>query len=182
MLAHFDFQKTLQASAYLLKKANKSMPYLKLIKLLYIADKEMLLEHGIVITCDQYYAMPHGPVLSTTYDLIKGTGLPESSTWRTYIITDNYQVKLVNDPGIEDLSEADTDMLDQVYDKYGQWTSNRIENLTHDFTEWKNRPAAVSTSVLFTPEDILRENGCEDIIPAYQEHIEIAKELDMLFS
>ena len=36
-------------SAYLLKKANKSMPYLKLLKLLYIADKE-----GIQVNDDIY--------------------------------------------------------------------------------------------------------------------------------
>lgn len=182
MLAHFDFQKTLQASAYLLKKANAPMKYLKLLKLLYIADKEMLLTCGIVITCDQYYAMPHGPVLSTTYDLIKGANLPESSIWRDYIKNVNdYQVELVKDPGVEELSEADTDTLDHVYDEYGRWTSRQIENFTHKFPEWKNRPDAVSTSVRFTPEDILRENDCEDLIPVYQEHINIAREFDLLF-
>ena len=183
MLAHFDFDKTLQASAYLLKKANEPMKYIKLLKLLYLADKEMLLTYGIVITCDQYCAMPHGPVLSRTYDLIKGVSLPESPAWNAYIEKiGKYFVNLTSDPGTEWLSEVDIETLDHVYEQYGSWGSKKIEIFTHEFPEWKNRPAAIRTSVPFTPIDILRENGKENIIPVYQEHIDIAKDLEWLNS
>ena len=183
MLAHFDFQKTLQASAYLLKKANAPMKYIKLLKLLYMADKEMLLQYGTVITCDQFCAMPHGPVLSKTYDLIKGVLLPESSAWNSYIKrTANYMVELIADPGIEDLSEADTDALDHVYEEFGNLDSNQIEQHTHEFPEWKNRPGAQNSSIPFTPVDVLRENGKKQLIPVYLEHLNIARALEWLNS
>lgn len=58
MLAHFDFKKTLQSAAYLLKKNGGSMEIDKLLYLLYLADREMLLNHGLVITCDEYRMIP----------------------------------------------------------------------------------------------------------------------------
>ncbi len=183
MLAHFDFPKTLQASAYLLKKANAPMKYLKLLKLLYLADREMLLNHGLVITCDNYCAMKHGPVPSHTYDIIMGRDPVNCPEWNHFIQpTGNKCVELIIDPGIEELSEADTDYLDDVFNRYGSWNVWQVRDFTHTLPEWINRPEEKNTSsVPFTPIDILRENGCEDVIPVYQEHIDIARELDLLF-
>lgn len=183
MLAHFDFKTTLQASAYLLKKANAPMEYLKLLKLLYLADREMLLKHGLVITCDNYCAMKHGPVPSYTYDIIKGDDSESCRIWNIHIKhCKKASVYLVKDPGIGWLSEADTDYLDDVYNKYGSWDIWDVRDFTHTLPEWINRSdEKYTSSVSFTPIDILRENGCEDLIPTYQEHIDIARELDLLF-
>ena len=61
----FHFERALQASAYLLRLDRKKMSYLRLLKLLYIADREWLAETGESITGDRAYAMKQGPVLST---------------------------------------------------------------------------------------------------------------------
>ena len=73
MILHFNITKTIQASAVLLKAdPNHSMSRLRLLKLLYIADRESLTERARPITGDYPVAMDHGPVLSNTYNLIKG--------------------------------------------------------------------------------------------------------------
>ena len=37
---------------------------------MYLADRRMLVEHGITITGDTMKSMKHGPVLSNVFDLI----------------------------------------------------------------------------------------------------------------
>ena len=46
----FDFHKTLQASGVLLSLDANRMAYIRLLKLLYIADREWLAEAGRTIT------------------------------------------------------------------------------------------------------------------------------------
>lgn len=46
------------------------MLYIKLMKMLYFTEKEVWLCYGYSITCDEIFSMPHGPVLSHTYNMI----------------------------------------------------------------------------------------------------------------
>jgi uncharacterized phage-associated protein len=64
MKPRFNEQKATQAAARFLKLANGKMNYLKLIKLLYLLDRESLNRRGRPVTGDQYYSMKLGPVLS----------------------------------------------------------------------------------------------------------------------
>jgi uncharacterized phage-associated protein len=52
------------------------MSFLKLIKLMYLADRRALLEQGRSITFDRYVSMDHGAVLSQTYNLIVSEEAP----------------------------------------------------------------------------------------------------------
>ena len=101
----FHFERALQASAYLLRLDGKRMGYLRLLKLLYIADREWLAETGESITGDRAYAMKYGPVLSSIYDLIQGNG-SRAGEWDDYIHTEGYALELVADPGRSELSKG----------------------------------------------------------------------------
>ena len=69
----FCFDRSLQAAAYLLKSAKgRELRYIHLLKMLYIADREYLVEYGYTITGDNAVAMQYGPVLSRILNLIKG--------------------------------------------------------------------------------------------------------------
>ena len=71
MVFRFNIEKTIQAIAALLHfHGSKEMSYLRMLKLLYLADRECLQETGRPITGDRVVAMEHGPVLSSVYDLI----------------------------------------------------------------------------------------------------------------
>lgn len=73
MIFRFNIAKGDRASAVLLKtEPAHRMGRLRLLKLLYIADREALTERARPITGDSPVAMDNGPVLSNTYDLIKG--------------------------------------------------------------------------------------------------------------
>src|SRR5688500_4690350 len=80
MVIPFNVMKVVQASAVLLKKHGGRMSRLRLVKLLYIADRESLSQTLRPITGDHPAAMEHGPVPSQTYDLIKRKHV-DSPTW-----------------------------------------------------------------------------------------------------
>jgi uncharacterized phage-associated protein len=135
MHLRFSFERTLQASAYLLRLDGKRMGYLRLLKLLYIADREWLAESGESITGDRAYAMKYGPVLSSTYDLIKGNG-SKAGIWDDHIHTDGYAVELVADPGRDELSKGIIKKLADVTERYRNIDDWELSEHTHQFREW----------------------------------------------
>ena len=77
MQNYYDEKAVTQAAIYLLERHSNQMPYIKLIKLLYLADRGALLETGSSISKDAYVSMFYGPVLSITLDVIRKTGFAE---------------------------------------------------------------------------------------------------------
>ena len=140
----FNFDRTLQAAAHLLKLANRQeMKYIHLLKLLYIADREYLAERGYLLTGDNFVALEHGPVPSTTFGLIKSderyANRESISKWHLYIQTlpKSYMVRLISDPSDDDLSRASMSKLNDVFSKHGNLPPFQVVDLTHDFLEWQ---------------------------------------------
>src|SRR5689334_9935426 len=107
MIIRFEVDKVIQAAAVLLGTADaKRMTRLRLLKLLYIADRESIAETEAPITGDSVVAMDHGPVLSETYNLIKGEAFA-AYQWRQYFNVFEQDVELKADPGVEALTRYD---------------------------------------------------------------------------
>lgn len=116
------------------------MSYMKLIKLLYLADREALARWGRPITTDTYVSMDKGPVLSHVLDRInEGPSPTDPSFWAQHIApVGNYEVELNEDPNGDAPSEAEDDILDEVFRKYGHLTRWKIVELVHTLPEWKD--------------------------------------------
>ena len=116
-MLQFNEKRATQAAGVLLSmRESRSLNYMLLIKLLYLADRESLLRWGSPLTGDRYYSMEFGPVLSKTHDLITEMQPPEeSSFWLKHIQRSGYDVKLLADPGNEELSEADELLLRELF-------------------------------------------------------------------
>ena len=144
----FDFEKTLQAAAELLRgEPHRQMSRIRLLKLLYIADREALKETGRPITCDAVVAMEHGPVLSPLYDIIKGESV-DSPRFDEYVGQQDHQLFLSKDPGKGRLSRYDVRKLRDVSERYrerGEW---EIVGETHEFAEWKKNDPGKSSAAL----------------------------------
>ena len=162
MHLRFQFERTLQAAAYLLRLDGKRMAYLRLLKLLYIADRERLAEAGESITGDRAFARKHGPVLANVYDLIKGVG-SRAGVWDDAIHTDGYAVELVADPGRGELSQAVVAKLAEVAERYRNVGDFELAELTHDFPEWARHFDGGSTPIPW--EDILLSQGKPEMVP-----------------
>ncbi len=138
MMQVFNEVKATQAAARLLTLRGGSMSYVKLIKLLYLADREALIRWGRPITTDRFVAMDIGPVVSRIYDLIRGEPTPNSvRIWLKFIShPDNYEVRLLRYPGGGELSHQEQDLIDEVYAQHGCLNRWAIVDYTRSLPEW----------------------------------------------
>ncbi|GMV83872.1 MAG: hypothetical protein AMXMBFR7_50560 [Planctomycetota bacterium] len=150
----FNLIKSIQAAAELLaREPGRQMSRLRLIKLLYIADREALKETGRPITWDRWVAMKHGPVLSRFYDVIKGLEVG-STELAKYVDQQGYQIILRSDPGKGQLNRYEIRKLAELSNRYRDQDEWELVEITHQFPEWiKNNPGDSSRQIPL--EDIL---------------------------
>ncbi len=140
----FSERKVAQMAAFFLDKRGGCMSHLKLMKLLYLADRESLAQFGAPISGDSPVAMPHGPVLSMTLDLMDGNVRPSQDGWDAWVTAkENYEVSLARSllsrDELDELSDNDIDTLSVVWDRFGQMDRWAIRDYTHDHCpEWKD--------------------------------------------
>lgn len=142
----FDERRVAQMAAYFLWKAGGRMPHLKLMKLLYLADRESLNRFESPMTGDRMVSMPHGPVLSQTLDLINGLGRQDGSDWSAWIADrENYEVSLscsdadAQPQNLKALSTSDISILDDIWREFGHMTKYQIRDWTHEHCrEWED--------------------------------------------
>ena len=173
-----NLKKAIQAVAFLLKQnheTNKTDNYMRLLKLLYFADRESLKETGRPITGDCFVAMPHGPTLSRLLDLVnqKDVGNIE---WDKYIQTEGYNIRLIQDPGNDKLCRYEIDLLTKIWSQNrekGEW---QIALESENLPEWKkNDPGESSKPISLS--DVLEALGnsawLQDIIETSAESTRI---------
>ena len=119
------------------------MSHLKLMKLLYLADREAMGRHGAPISGDRLVAMPHGPVLSMTLNHMDGDVESSPGGWDHWVSDkENHELSLVRPltrAGLDDLSGADLDVLDAVWRQFGQKGRWQIRDYAHHHCpEWED--------------------------------------------
>jgi len=155
----FNEAKTTHAAAFLLKENGGKMNYMKLIKLLYLADREALSQWERPITGDVYVSMPKGPVLSRVLDKINSGRNPSGvkSYWHKYISSpEGYNVKLLkNEPAYDELSKREKELLNKIFEQYKDYDQWQMVDICHEILpEWNDLG---NTSIPIRVEDILRE-------------------------
>jgi uncharacterized phage-associated protein len=172
MPERFDQEKATATAAYLLKLRGGRMSYLKLIKLLYLADREAFGRWGFGITTDRYVSMPHGPVVSNIYNLITEEER-ETPFWSRYISApSNYEVRLIDEDIPDLLSRAEQKLLSEIFASFGTWGRWKLVEHTHTLPEWRNPNGS---SIPIRVEDILQAQGASQ-----REAVELKKELESL--
>ena len=141
MKYQFDEEKATQASAYLLKKYGGNLNYMKLIKMLYIANRKSIVECGEPIVPDLFVSMKQGPVLSGLLDKIN-YACPETtySYWSEFLgVASAYTLHLKKNPGFGKLSRRALRILDEVDLEWHEKSQFDIVKWTHDsdnIPEW----------------------------------------------
>lgn len=167
--------KTIQAAGVLLRKHHSRMGYMRLIKLLYIANRQSLQQAGAVIVDDKFVAMEYGPVLSRTLSTIKNS-TSDSPEWNRYFAKQGYALEMSLDPGNSKLSRFEIGVLERVADEFSDIDDFELVAHTHQFPEWqKNNPGTSSKPIAL--DDILEALG---LAPAAAEiHENIAREREI---
>lgn len=131
-----------EALYYLLDKIKKA-DKIKLVKLMYLADKYHLIRYGRTITNDDYYAMEHGPVGTTVKDVlsldsfnISSEGVKYASRLIEKLDGDTFCARANARITLDMLSESDIEALDYVVEHFGKMSSWKLRDYTHKFPEW----------------------------------------------
>lgn len=133
--------KAAQAAARLLLRAGGSINHMKLIKLLYLADRKTLLQWGRPITFDWYVSMKHGPVLSFTLNKINEDRDPEAPSYWQEVVSEreNHTVRLLKNPPPNDqLSPAEETALDEIWTQFGKMSQWDLRDFSHTLPEWRD--------------------------------------------
>jgi uncharacterized phage-associated protein len=160
-MLNFDEKKAAEAASVLLRFEGDKMEYLRLLKLLYIADRESIGETGEPISYSRSMAMDYGPLSSEVYDLVKGTR-EDQAVWSAYIATHAKSVKLVADPGRGMLSKYEIDKLNEVSQRYEGTNTFDLVKITHAMPEWKKNEPEKGSSRLIPLGDIIDAVGMGD--------------------
>ena len=157
----FSEQRVAQMAAYLLGKERGRMNYVKLIKLLYLTDREAMKRYGHPISGDRYVSMTHGPVLSQTFNFIKGAAKSAEHGWNYWIADKaNFAVQLKHKAireSLDELSDADIEVLAAVHAKFGKMDQWKLVDYCHRYCkEWQD-PNGSSIPIAY--EDIFKALG-----------------------
>jgi uncharacterized phage-associated protein len=136
------------------------MGYLRLLKLLYLADREHLRTAHRPIVGTRTVAMKNGPLHSEVYNLVKGEHI-DDPLWSDHVRKQGYQIELVKDPGRSGLSAAEVRTLSDTFERYASMGEWDLVEVTHDFPEWlKNYPdESADTSCTIPFDDLLEAVG-----------------------
>ncbi len=156
----FDFRKALQATAVLVRADSGSAPssYLRILKLLYIAERRCIEQRGVPISGDRFFALEKGPVNHHVMNLIKNRH-DRSAEWFGFIETDQTKIKIVRDPGNGALSQFEIDALQWAVSQYSSMDEWDIVDATHEFPEWKETYPGDSRAAEIPFELILKKVG-----------------------
>lgn len=162
MRTRYRVEKATEAAARLLMRRGGRMSHLKLIKLLYLLDREAYVRWGRPITHDSYVSMSHGPVLSFTLDMINEPEYNAGSYWHRFIAPKaDHEVELLSQDAApnDHLSAAEEALIDEIFERYGRMSRWALRDLTHQLPEWED-PDGSSRPI--DPADILRYSGYSD--------------------
>jgi len=188
MLLEFDYKKATQAINYLTKKEGGQIDKLKLIKLIYLADRYHLRRYGRPMVNDTYFAMPLGPVGSSVKDIAEFSSFLDESELE-------YATNFLGRGGAENtvISRADVDKevfskseieaLDFAYDGFGNKPASSLVNITHSYPEWfkfkstLNSKETTREPMSYTDFFNNPENGSGDKFALPNDMISASKEL-----
>lgn len=157
------------------------MSYLKLIKLMYLIDREALLSWGRPLTFDRYVSMGEGPVLSRTYDLIKHAIPPGVQLyWHQFVDpAPDYSVTLSKEPESDEISDATASLIADVFEQHGHKSRWDVVEFTHGLPEWQDPEGSV---IPIEYRDILRESDRTDLeIAEFEDEMEALALADRVF-
>ena len=159
-LVGFRSRKAAQLCIYFAMKSEGTIEKLKLINLLYFAERKFLCENHYPMLFDEYYSLKHGPVCSNTLNGING--VIHEEIWDEYIARNSNTVvaiKSISRDELEEVSDAELSVVDEIWKEFGHMTASQLRNYSH-----KNCPEYTETEgrIPISYKQILRAVGEED--------------------
>jgi len=153
----FSLEKAIQAAAFIVERLGE-VDKIKLIKLIYLADREHFIRTGAPITGDRQVAMPFGPVPSGTLDAINGQIPGADELVFRYLNVKNNKIRLQKSPGKAALSADEIESLNKVLKSHGKKAPWALADETHRLPEY-TACYVEGTSTTIPYESIAKASG-----------------------
>lgn len=143
------------AVGYLISLEGGRCDLLKLVKMLYYADRMALECWHRTITGDTFYSLENGPIVSTTYDLMKGKGASKyKKIWDAHVSpVRNNIITLSRMPDTNFLSDNEKEKLTLSFNKISPMRPKQLIDWMHTFPEWDDPK---KSSVRIDPKNMLK--------------------------
>ena len=149
-LVEFDHRKATQVINYFAQKEGGRIGKLKLIKLVYLADRYHLRKYGRPLLSDAYYAMPLGPVGSSLKDIAEFSdflGSEELDYADRFLARGGERHTVVSVEKLDEavFSESELEALGFSSSEFGGFSADRLVDLTHRYPEWTRFKSALES-------------------------------------
>lgn len=141
---NFDVKKTVQVAGAFLRFHYDSMIALRLLSLLYIADRKALKEVNKPLTGDIYISTNYGPMPSKVFSFIRGEQINDIKLWEQYISTgfdsqviEACTITLLAYAGDNELSIKEEEIIKEVYYQFKDMDTTEVALITRSFKEWQ---------------------------------------------
>jgi uncharacterized phage-associated protein len=128
----FRSRQAAQIAGFFARRNGFRIEKLKLIKLLYLTERESIETRGRPMMYDEYYSLKDGPICTNSLDGLNGR--IDKEIWSRYLDKDRGNVlkasRLVEGE-LDELSESDRAIVEAIWQKFGWMTSSQIRNWTH---------------------------------------------------
>jgi uncharacterized phage-associated protein len=178
-----DSRKAIEAAAILAQQSpGRNIGSKRLLALLYIASRECLRRSGRPMVGGRLVAMKYGPIHGDVYSLIKEESDAEGlAEWSKHFHTDGYRVVLDADPGINALSRFETQILNEVIQKYEDEDDWDIAHQTHEFNEYRSA-FTKGRARRITLEQIIHAVKLSPMASSIVQDLKEKQEIDELFA
>ena len=156
----YNPRKAAQMIAYfVLRQGERAIDIVKVVKLIYLADRESLRRWGVPFLHEPRASLPQGPVNQTTLDYIDGKRVDERNWSPILAARSKSAIGIMPAVGIADLDEfndGERQVLDDLWTKHGAYKWPSLVKWTHNsrnVPEWVD-PHGSSTPIELI--DILR--------------------------
>lgn len=174
----YDEKKASEVAFYFLwnaRELGRSITKLRFLKWMYLAEKLSYKNLGEPLTGDVLTSMVHGPVTDTTRRLIENPASVENRTgaWDSVValehggrhiyVTTQESCPYNTPDDLLQLSDAELNLLDQVWEQFGHWNSGQLERYLHSSIqtpEWNWVKGTKSTPIEL--ETMLKSVGFDD--------------------
>jgi len=160
-----DYKKITQIINYLVRKDERagSIPELKIIKLVWAADRYHLRKYARTVSEDRYVAMKNGPVGSLTKDVaefsdndysnVEPTDFQYIGAYIHFSKNNEYgDITSVNEVDEDELSDTDKEALDFAWDNFGKYDWRKLVEITHKYPEWTKHQASLESHTVKSEE------------------------------
>jgi Protein of unknown function (DUF4065) len=135
----FNAQKATEVAARFILLSGGAINIMKLVKLVYLLDRESIARRGVPVVGGVYLSMRNGPVTSEILDLINAGSLWHCDTNWAEFISDrqNQEVALTRDPGAEHLSVFELELIAELFGRFEKADQWAISEWCHEHCgEW----------------------------------------------